>query len=127
MHSPAFLGYHYQEDCPIPPVAWPEFKALLVDRHNAPARKKAEERHPAERQRAAVHDNPCQPHFPRTKPGRIHCGRAIWQMVGVLAELERSLIQEWTQAGREAAKWCGVKMGCKPKLSPQQVTRAKAH
>jgi DNA invertase Pin-like site-specific DNA recombinase len=54
-------------------------------------------------------------------------GRAIWQMVGVLAELERSLIQEWTQAGREAAKWCGVKMGCKPKLSPQQVTRAKAH
>jgi DNA invertase Pin-like site-specific DNA recombinase len=52
-------------------------------------------------------------------------GRAMWQMVGVLAELERSLIQERTKAGREAAMKRGVKMGRKPKLSPQQVAHAR--
>jgi len=52
-------------------------------------------------------------------------GRAMWQMVGVLAELERSLIQERTKAGREAAKRRGVKLGRKPKLSPQQVAHAR--
>ena len=52
-------------------------------------------------------------------------GRAMWQMVGVLAELERSLIQERTKAGREAAKQRGVKLGRKPKLSPQQVAHAR--
>jgi DNA invertase Pin-like site-specific DNA recombinase len=52
-------------------------------------------------------------------------GRAMWQMVGVLAELERSLIQERTKAGREAAKRRGVKLGRKPKLSPHQITHAR--
>src|SRR5882762_10084687 len=52
-------------------------------------------------------------------------GRAMWQMVGVLAELERSLIQERTKAGREAAQRRGVKLGRKPKLSPQQVAHAR--
>jgi len=52
-------------------------------------------------------------------------GRAVWQMVGILAELERSLIQERTKAGRAAAKARGVKMGRKPKLSPQQVAHAR--
>ena len=51
-------------------------------------------------------------------------GRAMWQMVGILAELERSLIQERTKAGRAAAVARGVKMGRKPKLSPQQVAHA---
>jgi len=46
-------------------------------------------------------------------------------MVGILAELERSLIQERTKAGRVAAQARGVKMGRKPKLSPQQVTHAR--
>ena len=46
-------------------------------------------------------------------------------MVGVLAELERSLIQERTKAGREAAKGRGVKQGRKPKLSPQQIDHAE--
>ena len=41
-------------------------------------------------------------------------GRAMWQMVGILAELERSLIQERTIAGRAAAQARGVKMGRKP-------------
>src|SRR5215831_20952199 len=52
-------------------------------------------------------------------------GRAMWQMVGILAELERSLIQERTKAGRAAAQARGVKMGRKPKLSPQQIAHAR--
>ena len=52
-------------------------------------------------------------------------GRAMWQMVGILAELERSLIQERTKAGRAAAQARGVKMGPKFKLTPQQVAHAR--
>ena len=46
----------------------------------------------------------------------------MWQMVGILAELERSLIQERTKAGRAAG---GVKMGRKPLLTAQQVAHAR--
>jgi DNA invertase Pin-like site-specific DNA recombinase len=49
----------------------------------------------------------------------------MWQMVGILAELERSLIQERTKAGRAAAQARGVKMGRKPLLSAQQVVYAR--
>jgi DNA invertase Pin-like site-specific DNA recombinase len=52
-------------------------------------------------------------------------GRAMWQMIGVLAELERSLITERTRAGVQAAQQRGVKFGPKPKLSPQQMTHAR--
>jgi DNA invertase Pin-like site-specific DNA recombinase len=52
-------------------------------------------------------------------------GRAMWQMVGILAELERSLIQERTKAGRAAAQARGVKMGRKPLLSSYQVAHAR--
>jgi len=52
-------------------------------------------------------------------------GRAMWQMVGILAELERSLIQERTRAGRTAAVARGVKMGRKSKLTQQQIEHAK--
>jgi DNA invertase Pin-like site-specific DNA recombinase len=52
-------------------------------------------------------------------------GRAMWQMVGILAELERSLIQERTKAGRAAAVARGVKMGRKRLLSAQQVAHAQ--
>ncbi len=38
-------------------------------------------------------------------------GRAMWQMIGVLAELERSLIAERTRAGVKDAKRRGVKFG----------------
>jgi len=34
-------------------------------------------------------------------------GRAMWQMIGVLAELERSLITERTRAGVQAAQQRG--------------------
>jgi len=46
-------------------------------------------------------------------------------MVGILAEFERSLMQERTQAGRAAAVARGVKLGRKPNLSPPQVAHAR--
>jgi len=52
-------------------------------------------------------------------------GRAMWQMVGILAELERSLIQERTKAGRAAAVARGVKMGRKRLLSAQQIAHTR--
>ena len=52
-------------------------------------------------------------------------GRAMWQMIGVLAELERSLISERTLAGVKAAKTRGVKFGRKHKLTPQQIDHAR--
>jgi Resolvase, N terminal domain len=44
-------------------------------------------------------------------------GRAMWQMIGVLEELERSLISERTRAGAKDAKHRGVKFGRKRKLT----------
>ena len=52
-------------------------------------------------------------------------GSRMWQMIGVLAELERSLTSERTRAGAKTAKGRGVKFGCKPKLTPQQITHAR--
>jgi DNA invertase Pin-like site-specific DNA recombinase len=52
-------------------------------------------------------------------------GRAMWQMIGVLAELERSLISERTRAGVKAAQRRGVKFGRKVKLTSQQINHAR--
>jgi DNA invertase Pin-like site-specific DNA recombinase len=52
-------------------------------------------------------------------------GRAMWQMIGVLAELERSLITERTCAGVKSAQRHGVKFERKPKLTPEQVENAR--
>jgi DNA invertase Pin-like site-specific DNA recombinase len=52
-------------------------------------------------------------------------GRAMWQLIGVLAELERSLIVERTRAGVKEAQRRGVKFGRKPKLTPAQVQHAR--
>src|ERR1700722_3572605 len=52
-------------------------------------------------------------------------GRAMWQMIGVLAELERSLISERTRAGVKAAKRGAVKFGRKRKLTPHQIDHAQ--
>jgi DNA invertase Pin-like site-specific DNA recombinase len=52
-------------------------------------------------------------------------GRAMWWMIGVLAELERSLISERTRADVKAAQRRGVKFGRKPKLTPQQIDYAR--
>ena len=51
--------------------------------------------------------------------------RAMWQMIGVLAELERSLISERTRAGVKAAQRRGVKFGGKVKLTPEQIDHAR--
>src|SRR5271163_5142382 len=52
-------------------------------------------------------------------------GRAMWQMIGVLAELERSLITERTRAGVKAAQRRGVKFGRKSKLTPDRLAHAR--
>ena len=52
-------------------------------------------------------------------------GRAMWRMIGVLAELERSLIFERTRAGVKAARKRGVKFGRKPKLTPDRLAHAR--
>jgi DNA invertase Pin-like site-specific DNA recombinase len=52
-------------------------------------------------------------------------GRAMWQVIGVLAELERSLISERTTAGIKVAQRRGVKFGRKPKLNQQQIVHAR--
>src|SRR5271163_4196610 len=52
-------------------------------------------------------------------------GRAMWQMIGLLAELERSLISERTRAGVKDAQRRGVKFGRKPKLSAKQIDHAR--
>ena len=52
-------------------------------------------------------------------------GRAMWQMIGVLAELERSLITERTRAGVKAAQRRGVKFGRKAKLTPERLAHAR--
>ena len=45
--------------------------------------------------------------------------------LGVLAELERSLITERTRAGISAARKRGVKFGRKPKLNAEQLEHAR--
>lgn len=52
-------------------------------------------------------------------------GRAMWQMIALLAELERSIIRERTKAGITSARMRGVKFGRKPKLSEQQIEQAR--
>lgn len=52
-------------------------------------------------------------------------GRAMWQMIGVLAELERSLIVERTQAGMKEARRRGVTFGRKKKLTSAQIEKAR--
>ena len=52
-------------------------------------------------------------------------GRAMWQMIGVLAALERSLIAECTRAGVKDAKRRGVKFGRKRKLTAHQIGHAR--
>jgi DNA invertase Pin-like site-specific DNA recombinase len=52
-------------------------------------------------------------------------GRAMWQMIGVLAELERSLIAERTRAGVKAAQRRRVKFGPKVKLTPERLSHAR--
>jgi DNA invertase Pin-like site-specific DNA recombinase len=52
-------------------------------------------------------------------------GRLLGHMLAALAEFERSLIVERTQAGLKAAKRRGVKLGRKPSLSDNQLHHAR--
>jgi DNA invertase Pin-like site-specific DNA recombinase len=52
-------------------------------------------------------------------------GRLLSHIIGALAEFERSLIVERTQAGLKAAKRRGVKLGRKPKLLPRQIAHVR--
>jgi DNA invertase Pin-like site-specific DNA recombinase len=52
-------------------------------------------------------------------------GRAMWQTIGVLAELEHSLIAERTRAGVKAAQKRGMKFGPKVKLTSDRLAHAR--
>jgi DNA invertase Pin-like site-specific DNA recombinase len=52
-------------------------------------------------------------------------GRLIFHLMGALAEFERSLIVERTQAGLAAARKRGVKVGRPRSLTPAQVKHAQ--
>jgi len=52
-------------------------------------------------------------------------GKAMFGMIGVMAELERDMIRERTQAGLEAARARGRKGG-RPKADPAKVKKALA-
>ena len=55
-----------------------------------------------------------------TTPG----GRLTFHIMGALAEFERSLIVERTQAGLQAAKKRGQRLGRRPALTPAQADHA---
>ena len=53
-------------------------------------------------------------------------GRLVFHMFGALAEFERSLIRERTQAGLSAAKRAGRTGGRPPKLTDEDIEAARA-
>ena len=53
-------------------------------------------------------------------------GRLVFHLMGALAEFERSLISERTQAGVQAAKARGVRLGRRPTLNASQIEHARA-
>jgi DNA invertase Pin-like site-specific DNA recombinase len=52
-------------------------------------------------------------------------GRLVFHMMGALAEFERALISERTQAGVQAAKARGVRLGRRPTLNAGQIQHAR--
>ncbi|CDQ39059.1 recombinase family protein [Virgibacillus salexigens] len=56
---------------------------------------------------------------------RTAIGKAMFGMIGVMAELERDMIRERTSAGLEAARARGRKGG-RPKANPAKVRKALA-
>lgn len=53
-------------------------------------------------------------------------GRLVFHMMAALAEFERSLIVERTQAGLSAARSKGVKLGRRNKLTARQIEHGRA-
>ena len=58
-----------------------------------------------------------------TTPG----GTLVFHLFGALAQFERDLIRERTQAGLKAAEARGRKGGRKPVVTPDKLARARAH
>jgi DNA invertase Pin-like site-specific DNA recombinase len=54
-----------------------------------------------------------------------HMGRAMYQMAGIFAELERGWIAERTYAGRIAARKRGVRFGRPVKMTSAQIKHAR--
>jgi DNA invertase Pin-like site-specific DNA recombinase len=54
-------------------------------------------------------------------------GKFFFHLMGAVAELERDIIRERTQAGPAAARARGRLGGRRPKLSPKQVAMGRAH
>ncbi len=52
-------------------------------------------------------------------------GRAMFQMLGVFSEFERSMIQERVRAGLAKAKASGKRMGRPPALTPTQCRQVR--
>jgi len=52
-------------------------------------------------------------------------GRFFFHVLAALAQMERELIRERTNAGLAAARARGRKGGRKPKLSPKQIAHAR--
>ncbi len=52
-------------------------------------------------------------------------GKAMFQMIGVFAEFERSMIQERVKAGLARARRKGVKLGSKRTVGVKQITGVK--
>lgn len=52
-------------------------------------------------------------------------GRLVFHIFGALAQFERDLIRDRTMAGLAAARARGRKGGRKPKLSPEQIDKAR--
>lgn len=57
---------------------------------------------------------------------RTPMGRFVYQIRNAFSELERALIAERTRAGMEAARRRGVRIGRPPKLTLEQIARARA-
>src|SRR3546814_19490176 len=58
-----------------------------------------------------------------TKPG----GMLVFNIFGSLAQFERDLIRERTQAGLRAARERGSKGGRRPVVPPDKLRKARAH
>jgi DNA invertase Pin-like site-specific DNA recombinase len=56
---------------------------------------------------------------------RRHVGRGFMAMMSAMAEDERLRIIKRTHEGRQIARANGVKMGRKPKLTPNQIKEAR--
>lgn len=54
---------------------------------------------------------------------RTSTGKAMFQMMWVIAELERNLIAERVKEGFEASKTCGKKLG-RPKVDKDKIALA---